>query len=150
MTMDEIKCPVCRGEPRNAFVFDLCETHNVCVECGISHAEAVAMGTPWAHIQGWICVACNTRAERAELVEGLKKVRECEVDGDYLDAPTCPHCGLEDDTSGESPSVFEGERECERCGGKYEIEAEYSVTYCSTIVGERVTLESLGLEEAKT
>ncbi len=75
----------------------------------------------------------------ASRLEALKKVAEKEYDEwDYYntDEVICPHCETKYMPDCEPP---EGEEECSVCGGIYSVTPEYSVTYTTEVIGERLT-----------
>jgi hypothetical protein len=134
-------CPECNGkEPQWAYL--KCEKHNVCVTCGISRKDT--QGTIWGHRNGFRCDSCQTTINEQKRIEALARVAEKEYDEwDYIykDDMLCPHCGMKQHhemSDGEPPA----EEICETCGGKFSIEVEYSWTYSTAVVGERITLNS--------
>ncbi len=134
-------CPECNGkEPVHPYV--KCEKHDVCVTCGIKRKDIE--GIPWGHRNGVRCRPCQSVINEAAKREALEKVAEEEYDeGDYryTDELLCPHCGTKQhhEMSDGEPS---SEDTCETCGGKFSTEIDYSWTYSTEVIGERVTLDS--------
>jgi hypothetical protein len=132
-------CPECNGK-KPVWAYVKCDKHDVCVTCGKSRKNLTA--TPWAHEQGFRCKPCQDALNAARKQEALSRVAESEYDeSDYwgTDKVVCPHCA-----SGYQPEEGppEGEEVCTVCGGKYEVEPEYTVTYTTTVVGERLLPDS--------
>jgi hypothetical protein len=132
-------CPECKGEePQWAYV--KCEEHDRCVDCRKKRSEIE--GNVWGHRKGFQCKPCKELEDKITRRKALEKVAEKEYDPwDYQneDKILCPHCGSEiyhDDGDGD-PS---GEMDCDVCNGKFKIETEYTVTYSTSIIGERITL----------
>lgn len=70
-----------------------------------------------------------------------------EINADYQDEITCPHCGHKDSDSWEH-DLNDGDSEvieCDDCGGLFEVTASVSVTYSSEVI----TREELNLRAAK-
>lgn len=58
-----------------------------------------------------------------------QKIMERDIDHEYTDEITCPHCGEEFGDSWECADS--GEHECHECGGKFTHERDVTVTYCT-------------------
>lgn len=133
-------CAECNGEPRDGFAYiGECDKHNVCRECGISNKELTEPA--WGGREGWCCVPCMNELNRRHRIDCLAKVAEKEYDTwDYMhtDNIICPHCGDSIEVDGD-PDEYSGENECDTCGGKYEVEVNYSVDYTTSVIGERIT-----------
>ena len=59
-----------------------------------------------------------------------------EIDADYQDEITCPHCG-EKDTDSWEHNLDDGASEvivCDNCGGLFEVSADVSITYSSSVI----------------
>ncbi len=75
----------------------------------------------------------------AARLEALEKVAAKEYDEwDYYntDEVVCPHCASSYAPDCETP---EGNEICEVCRGEYTVEPEHSVTFTTSVVGERLT-----------
>lgn len=133
-------CPECHGEePRWAYI--KCDKHDVCITCRTPRKELTEI--PWGHRKGFQCKPCADAEHKAERNAALARVANKEYDAlDYLDNDrvVCPHCEHAYDPDGEVP---EGEETCELCGGVFRVEPEYSVTFSTEVVGERVTIDNV-------
>ena len=128
-------CAECNGKPRDWSTYIECEKHDVCRTCGIKRSELV--DPPWGGKNGWQCQSCAKAESDAEKAEALQRVASQEYNElDYWgnDNVVCPHCGSSyevDDEPGD-------EETCEVCGGSYSVEVEYTVTYSTKVIGERI------------
>jgi len=132
------ECPECNGKAGD-WTFGKCDKHDVCVTCGIHRSKL--NNIPWGHRRGFRCKPCQDAIDEQTRREALAKVAAKEYDEhDYLwtAEPLCPHCASKIYYSGESPESYTGENECDICGGKYECEVDYSVTFTTTVIGDRV------------
>lgn len=137
-----VGCEKCLGTS-NGWDYFVCDEHNVCVDCQTHRSEIV--GSAWGTREGFRCSPCQTALDQKLKREALEKVASNDYDEwDYKhnDEIVCPHCG----TSYEPDEPRDGKETCDICGGEYELEIEYSVTYSTTVVGERITLDSLEIE----
>lgn len=136
-------CPVCAGIESN---FDtryfICDDHDNCVTCGINRGDIDH--TPWGVAGGWRCRDCQDKIDYSKKVLALEKYESGshgELDTCHEDDIICPHCG----TVQCSDDVHENSYDeiCETCGGSYDLEINYSVSYSTEIKGDRITLESV-------
>ena len=130
-------CAKCNGKLRDWMSYIECEEHDVCRTCGISRKKLKDI--PYAGRYGWQCQPCSLSASEDKRQVALESVAVKKYDEqDYLrqDKVICPHCGnsYEPDSG-----TGDGKEVCELCGGEYELEVEYSATYSTTVVGERIT-----------
>jgi hypothetical protein len=131
-------CSHCLGTEED-WCYWVCDEHNVCVTCGIHRSKLKE--APWGHQKGFRCKDCQDRINRENLIEALEKMEEKKYDEcDYhaMDEVKCPHCDLEYQDIHESTKTT-----CYRCGGEFDIEIEYNPSISTSIIGERVTLESI-------
>jgi hypothetical protein len=89
---------------------------------------------------GFVCKPCQDASDTAAKAEALAKVAESAYDAwDYRnqDECKCPHCAtvihIEPEDYGDK------EMECDTCGGSFELVTEYSVSFTTTLIGERIT-----------
>ena len=133
-------CSECNGGKRDFSTYIECVEHDVCRTCGRCRAEF--KGNVWGGMNGWQCNDCNDAERKALRAERLAKVAEKDYDEwDYMhtDEVVCPHCGSSyEPDSGEEQS---GPEVCEVCEGKYSVETEYEVTYSTSVIGDRITLQ---------
>jgi len=130
-------CGECNGRPRDSVTYVECTVHDVCRTCQIPRAKLTEI--PWGGMNGWQCKPCadidakELRAKRfAAVAENYYNERDCR----YTDDVVCPHCG---NSYSPDDGVPEGEEQCEVCEGVYNVEPNHSVTYTTTVVGERLT-----------
>ena len=134
-------CAECNGRPRDSWgSYIECEKHGVCRTCRCTHQELSE--PPWGGKDGWQCVPCNNAQKDAIKRERLSAVAAKEYrDFDYWcnESVVCPHCESthEPETSDGDPD--DDAAECDVCGGIYSITANYTTTYTTKVVGERVT-----------
>jgi len=130
-------CAECNGKPRDWMTYIECEKHNVCRICGAKYADLKE--PPWGGKHGWQCVPCANREKEEQKRTALKAVAAKEYDEwDYhgTDDVVCPHCGSSYEPDCEIP---EGKETCEVCGGEYTVEPEFTTTYTTQVIGERIT-----------
>lgn len=129
-------CAECNGRPRDWMTYIECDKHNVCRTCGTPRSKLTE--PPWGGKHGWQCKPCAD-AEKASLKEArLQAMADQEYDEwdfRYQDKVKCPHCGsaYQPDTD-----IEDGEQTCEICDGQYQLEVEYTPTYTTKLVGERL------------
>lgn len=136
-------CPSCLGVKEEKYPYWVCETHDVCVDCGATRKEIKEV--PWGICGvGFRCKPCQSKKDYRTKVEALEKFeKEEHSDYDFWHEYEikCPHCGTIQSSDDRHES--EKEIECETCEGLFDLEVEYSVSYSTSINGERVTLESI-------
>jgi hypothetical protein len=131
-------CAECNGKPRDCWMSYIeCETHNVCRTCKTPRKALTAI--PWAGKHGWQCQPCadaEREATKAERLAAIAAEDYDESDYENLNEIKCPHCGTAYEPDGE---VYDRSvDECEICGGQYSVEVEYTVTYSTKVIGERL------------
>ncbi len=114
-------CPICSGEEKPWSFGKYCETHNVCVCCGIKRKDLTE--TPWGtRIGAFKCKPCELSERKKRIAERQEK----EIDHEYTDDVTCPNCGYEFSDSWE---MRDGEYDCPECEEDFELETHTSVSY---------------------
>ena len=129
-------CAECNGKPRDWMTYVECDEHNVCRTCKIKRADLKE--SPWGGKHGWQCAPCAKKEMEAKKQAALEAVASKEYDEwdfRHTDNVVCPHCTSSYEPDCETP---EGEEVCETCGGAYSVEPEYTVTYTTKVVGERL------------
>lgn len=133
-------CDECNGEPAN-YCYIKCETHDVCVTCKCSRQELTE--SPWVTRTGWQCRPCAKKEGDIAKQAALQKVAEGEYEPhDYLgqDNVICPHCATEFEDMMDDGEP-EAHQECDVCGGEFSIEVEYTVSFNTKVIGERLKPE---------
>lgn len=126
-------CAECIGKPRGSSYIE-CDKHNVCSCCGISRKEIE--GAVWGGRHGWICPSCHDAQKLEARQSAFQKLNGSEPDTYYTDNPTCPHCGTEHNNE----SVHENTTlECYVCEGEFEVQVDWTPSYTTTVIGERLT-----------
>jgi hypothetical protein len=134
-------CAECNGKPRDWMTYIECEEHDVCRTCRAPRSQF--KDSVWGGKCGWQCKPCHDYEHAIARRKALESVAEKEYDDldyKYNDEVVCPHCGTEWEPDCEIP---EGEQVCEVCGGKYLCEPNYEITYNTTVIGKRITLENM-------
>ena len=129
-------CAECNGNPRDWMTYIECDKHNVCRSCRASRSEITE--PPWGGKSGWQCVPCANAEKAALKLERLQAMAAKEYDEwDYQnqDEVICPHCEYSFQPDSDDP---DGSEQCEVCDGEYTVDTEYSRTFSTTVVGERV------------
>ncbi len=131
-------CAECNGKPRDCWgSYIECEKHDVCKICAKPRSdfkEAV-----WGGKDGWKCNSCQEVLDaevRRAAFEKLASKEYDEWDFRGTDNIVCPHCGSSYNHDCDIP---EDKEECRVCGGEYNVEPEYSVTFSTSVVGKRLT-----------
>jgi hypothetical protein len=134
-------CAECNGNRRDWMTYIECTEHNVCRSCRTPRAEIKDI--PWGGKRGWNCQPCQRKLEAATKYEALAKMEDkpyCEWDYHGTDEVICPHC----DTN-QNHEMCDGEpsekSSCETCGGDFSVTLNYSVTFDTNLIGERVVNE---------
>jgi hypothetical protein len=130
-------CGKCNGTGES-YSYVVCDKHNVCSLCG-THRSKIA-GTVWGRRDGFACEPCQSREDAAAKAEALAKVAESAYDAwDYRnqDECKCPHCAIVIHI--ESEDYGDKNMDCDTCGGEFELTTEYSVTFTTKVIGERIT-----------
>lgn len=134
-------CSKCKDSMNfgDKFSYQVCKERDVCQRCN-THRDDIE-DTVWMTPDGFMCKPCNTLEQKEIKRTALKKVEEngyCEYDYMNTDEVFCPHCGSDQQLADELSSSSDG-HVCDVCGGKFDIEVEYTITYTTTTVGERIT-----------
>lgn len=130
-------CNKCNGV-EGKWSYIVCDKHNVCVSCG-DHRSTLTE-TPWACRDGFRCKPCQDRIDAAAKVEALAKVAETDYDEwDYRaqDQCKCPHCATVIHI--ETEDYGDKNMSCDTCGGDFSLTIEYSVSFTTEVIGERIT-----------
>ncbi|MGH8387907.1 MAG: hypothetical protein ACRESJ_20875 [Pseudomonas sp.] len=96
--------------------------------------------TPWGHPDGFTCKPCQDTEDAEAKAAALAKVAESEYDEwDYhgLDECKCPHCATVIHI--EAEDYGDKNMECDTCNGLFELTTEYSVSFTTMVIGERIT-----------
>lgn len=126
----------------------VCDEHDKCISCKRPRSEFKE--AVWGcHNNTWRCNNCQEAIDAIAKQQALERVaQKVEESGEYdkweycnQDNIKCPHCATEIEPC-TADGVPEGKETCDICGGKYEIEPDYSITYSTTVVGERLTPEN--------
>ncbi len=121
--IDDSACSVCSTGSYSLFSLGhkLCETHDVCITCGIKRA---GLGyAPWGvRFGAFQCRPC----EKAQRKSEIKKRVSAGFDHEYTDEVVCPHCGY---VHGDSWEMRDGETDCPDCEKSFTMERNVSVTY---------------------
>ncbi|VVQ38412.1 hypothetical protein PS943_05855 [Pseudomonas fluorescens] len=130
-------CAQCNGAGER-WSYIVCDKHDVCRRCSIHRSKLTE--TPWGHTDGWTCKPCQDAEDAQAKATALAKVAEGEYDEwDYRcqDECKCPHCATVIHI--ESEDYGDKKMECDTCGGQFELTTEYSVTFTTQVIGERIT-----------
>lgn len=130
-------CAKCNGTGEK-YSYSVCDKHNVCRLCGTHRSKLTE--TPWGHPDGFTCKSCQDAENAVAKAAALAKVAETDYDKwDYrnLDECKCPHC----DTVIHIESADYGDKnmECDTCNGLFELTTEYTVSFTTKAIGERIT-----------
>lgn len=127
-------CSECNGEPRGGSYIE-CDKHDRCSICGIKREE-IKDESVWGGSNGWTCNRCKEIEDLEERKKAFDKLNGKEPDTSCNDDIICPHCGSKfgNDDIHETQDL-----DCEVCGGEFYLEVEYSVSYSTTVKGERIT-----------
>lgn len=89
---------------------------------------------------GFICKPCQDREDAAAKAEALAKFSAAEYDDSDFegqDECKCPHCATVIHI--ESEDYSDKNMDCDTCCGAFRLQLEYSVTFTTTVIGERIT-----------
>ena len=98
------------------------------------------MDTPCGHRYDFICRPCQDSIDAKAKAEALAKVASEDYDEwDYRaqDECKCPHCATVIHI--ETEDYGDKDMECDTCGGDFRLQLEYSVSFTTTVIGERIT-----------
>lgn len=120
------ECQVCKTGEYKVWGLDgdLCEKHNVCVDCGIKRKDLKT--TPWGvRVGAFLCGDCEVRGRKKRIAERQEKG----FDTHYTDEIVCPECGYEFSDSWEYSNRSECEVECPECETEFTLKVNFDVTY---------------------
>lgn len=127
-------CDDCHpDEKKKGWGYLYCDTHNVCVDCGIHRKDL--KDTPWGTPDGaFLCKPCESRERDAAK---LKAVQQAQRDNlDEMDTMCeqhikCPYCGSEheDDDDYSYSDANNVEFQCGVCEETFKVSAEVEITY---------------------
>ena len=101
--------------------------------------ERTRSGSKCIWNDGWHGKPCQDASDAVAKAEALAKVAESDYDEwDYRaqDECKCPHCATVIHI--ESEDYGDKNLDCDTCGGEFELTTEYSVTFTTKVIGERV------------
>lgn len=130
-------CAKCNGTGEK-YSYSVCDKHNVCRLCGTHRSKLTE--TPWGHPDGFTCKPCQDAEDAAAKAAALAKVAESDYDEwnyQAQDECKCPHCATV--IRIESEDYGDKNMDCDTCGGQFELTTEYSVTFTTKVIGERIT-----------
>jgi hypothetical protein len=124
-------CEKCLGTGKS-YNYSPCEAHDRCVTCNCSRAELAE--APWgARDGGWRCKPCQEKLDAARKAEALAAAEangHSEDDCVYTSDIICPYCATKQNSDARHESA-QG-LECGTCGGKFDLEVEWSPSYTTT------------------
>lgn len=129
-------CAKCNGTGEK-YSYVTCDKHNVCRLCSTHRSKLTE--TPWGHPDGFTCKPCQDAEDAVAKAEALAKVAENDYDEwDYhaQDQCKCPHCATVIHI--ESEDYGDKNMDCDTCGGQFELTTEYSVTFTTRVIGDRI------------
>ncbi|MEE5060487.1 hypothetical protein V2J93_16990 [Pseudomonas alliivorans] len=130
-------CAKCTGSGEH-YSYVVCDKHDVCVSCNAHRTTLTDI--PWGRRDGFICKPCKDREDAAAKAEALAKFAAAEYDDsdfEYQDQCKCPHCATVIHI--ESEDCSDKNMDCDTCGGAFSLQLEYSVSFTTTVIGERIT-----------
>ena len=130
-------CAKCNGNGEK-WSYIVCDKHNVCVTCG-AHRSTLTEA-PWGHPEGFRCKPCQDCIDATAKADALAKVAETEYDEwDYRsqDQCKCPHCSTVINL--ETEDYSDKDMSCDTCGGDFSLTIEYSVSFTTEVIGDRIT-----------
>lgn len=129
-------CAKC-NETGEKYSYSVCDKHNVCRLCSTHRSKLTE--TPWGHPDGFTCKPCQDAEDAVAKAAALARVAETDYDEwDYrnLDECKCPHCATVIHI--ETEDYGDKNMECDTCNGLFELTTEYSVSFTTKVIGERV------------
>ena len=127
-------CAECNGKERTWNTYIECEEHDRCSVCDAKRNEIE--GSVWGGSKGWTCNPCMEEKRLDARRKAFDKLDGELPDCLYRDEIICPHCG----TKLSSADIYESQiMDCDVCEGGIDLEVEYSPTYSTVCVGERMT-----------
>ena len=126
------------NESGEKYSYTVCDKHNVCRLCTTHRSKLTEI--PWGHPDGFTCKPCQDAEDAKAKAAALAKVAESDYDEwDYrgLDECKCPHCATVIHI--EAEDYGDKNMDCDTCGGEFELTTEYSVTFTTKVIGERIT-----------
>ncbi|QOQ76450.1 hypothetical protein IMF22_05165 [Pseudomonas poae] len=130
-------CAKCNGTDEK-YSYVVCDKHNVCRLCSTHRSKLTE--APWGHPDGFTCKPCQDAEDAFAKAAALAKVAETDYDEwDYrnLDECKCPHCATV--VHIEAEDYGDKNMECDTCKGLFELTTEYSVSFTTKVIGERIT-----------
>ena len=130
-------CAKC-NESGEKYSYSVCDKHNVCRLCSIHRSKLKE--TPRGHPEGFTCKPCQDAEDAVAKAAALAKVAQTDYDEwDYrnLDECKCPHCATVINI--ETEDYGDKNMECDTCNGLFELATEYSVSFTTKVIGERIT-----------
>ena len=130
-------CAKC-NESGEKYSYSVCDEHNVCRLCSTHRSKLTE--APWGHPDGFTCKPCQDAEDAVGKAAALAKLAETDYDEwDYrnLDECKCPHCATVIHI--ETEDYGDKNMECDTCKGLFELTTEYSVSFTTKVIGERIT-----------
>ncbi|MGQ8875908.1 hypothetical protein ACUTR7_00240 [Delftia sp. NA_296.1] len=123
-------CEKCLGTDKS-YNYSPCEAHDRCVTCNCTRADLTE--APWGVQGGWRCKPCQDRLDAARKAEALAAAEakgHSEDDCVYTSDIICPYCATKQNSDDRHESAHG--LECDTCGGKFDLEVEWSPSYTTT------------------
>ena len=123
-------CEKCLGTDKS-YNYSPCEAHDRCVTCNCTRADLTEV--PWGVQGGWRCKPCQDRRDAARKAEALAAAEakgHSEDDCVYTSDIICPYCATKQSSDDRHESA-QG-LECDTCGGKFDLEVEWSPSYTTS------------------
>lgn len=130
-------CAKCTGSGER-YSYSVCDMHDVCRKCSTHRSKLTE--TPWGHPDGFTCKPCQDAEDAVAKAAALAKVADTDYDEwDYRnqDECKCPHCATVIHI--ETEDYGDKNMECDTCNGLFELTTEYSVSFTTKVIGERIT-----------
>jgi len=132
-------CAKCNGKGEK-YSYVVCDKHNVCVRCSTHRSKLTE--TPWGHPDGFMCKPCGDVLAAIAKAEALTKFAEegyDDHDFQHMDECKCPHCATKVHLESEDYGSGSKTMTCSTCNGAFSLEIEYTPSFTTTVIGERVT-----------